>query len=217
MLNLIFRKLIKYTIIITIIISTLVLGNLYTYMRFTDERPIAELTFTPVNNQEFDVHMRLGNFCGVKTYRLYGDDWRIDARFLKWKSWATLFGADSLYRIERLSGRYAKIEDENTKPRSAYNINTNSTIELGELAEKYSKLFPMVDTLYGSSTYEKMDRNLVFTVYRAQSGILVREQQKAPETVYLNCLPNKSIIKNSIIKVDQSLASAIEFITIHYL
>ena len=210
MLKIIIKKLAKYTVLIAIILSALVLGNLYTYTRLTDEEPIAQLTFIPIDKQEFDVNIRLGNFCNTKTYRLYGDEWRLDARFLKWKSWATLFGADAMYRIERLSGRYSKIEDEKTKHHSAHQINTDSTLELGAFAEKYGESLPIVDTLYGSSAFEKMDPNLKFTVFRAQSGILVREITRDSSDSSEHCLNNKSIVKNTIIKVDQSLASIIE-------
>ena len=213
MLKLIIRKLIKYSLIVAIIFAILVLGNVYTYTRLTDEEPIAQLVFTPINEQEFDASLRHGNFCESKNYRIHGDEWRIDARFLKWKSWATLFGANAMYRIERLSGRYAKIEDENSKIHSAHEINTDSTLELGELAEQYSKALPMIDTLYGSSAYEKMEPEKLYTVYRAQSGILVREHQQKSDAPNQNCEKEESIVKNTITRVDQSLAAILKIIS----
>ena len=215
MLKLIIRKLIKYSLVVVIIVAILVLGNVYTYTRLTDEEPIAQLVFTPVNAQEFDASLRLGNFCETKNYRIHGDEWRIDARFLKWKSWATLFGANAMYRIERLSGRYAKIEDENSKIHSAHEINSDSTLELGELAEQYSKALPMIDTLYGSSAYEKMEAEKLYTVYRTQSGILVREHQENSDAPHQNCVKEESIVKNTIIKVDQSLASVLNSLRLY--
>lgn len=217
MLKLIIRKLIKYSLIVVIIAAILVLGNVYTYTRLTDEDPIAQLVFTPINAQEFNASLRLGNFCEAKNYRIHGDEWRIDARFLKWKSWATLFGADAMYRIERLSGRYAKIEDENSKIHSAHEINTDSTIELGELAEKYSSSFPMIDTLYGSSVYKKMESKKLYTVYRTQSGILVREHEQISDTPNQNCVKEESIVKSTIIKVDQSLASVLNSLRFYFI
>jgi len=190
-------------------VTMLVLGNVYTYTRLTDEEPIAQLIFTPVNAQEFDASLHLGNFCESKSYKIYGDEWRIDARFLKWKSWAILFGADAMYRIERLSGRYTSIEEENFKIHSAHEINRDSTLELGEIAEKYSESFPMIDTLYGSSAYEKMKLNTLFTVYRTHTGIFVREQSYATDIPQFTCVNKKSYWKDSILFFDQHIASLI--------
>ena len=209
MLKFIIRNLFKFSLVVAIIVSILVLGNVYTYTRLTDEEPIAQLMFTPINSQEFYASLRLGKFCESKSYRIYGDEWRIDARFLKWKSWATLFGADAMYRIERLSGRYTTIEDENSKFHIAHQITSNSTFELGELAEKYSKVLPMIDTFYGSSAYEKMKLGTLFTVYRTHSGIFVREQTYTSDIPQFNCDNKKSYWKGSILFIDRYIASLI--------
>ena len=109
-------KVLKLLFLVVFIVSFLVLGNLYTYKRFIAEKPIAQVSFTKVKFQEYDALLRLGDFCEENIYRLYGDQWRIDSHFLKWKSWATLFGLDAMYKLDRLTGRYANIDDENTKP-----------------------------------------------------------------------------------------------------
>ena len=197
-------KLLVITLFITLFLA---LGNLYTYKRFIVEKPIAQLTFTAVNPQEYDATLRLGNFCEDSTYRLYGDEWRIDSQFLKWKSWATLFGLDAMYRIDRLSGRYADINDENTKHHSAHELNSSSTVDLSKLAERYNHKFPPVDTVYGSSAYEKMQPDTLYTVFVNQSGILVREQNNIESPSQNNCVEGKSQWKNTIIKLDQKLAA----------
>ncbi len=210
MFRFISRTVFKFTIIALIILSFLVLGNVYTYQRLTDEKPIVQLRFIPVQQQEFDALLRLGEQCEEKIYRLYGDEWRIDAQFLKWKSWTTLFGVDAMYRVDRLSGRYIDIEDENTQAHSAHELKQSSTIDLSQLAEQYDNKFPPIDTVYGSSAYEKMTPETIFTVYRTQSGIIIREhgQDKAEES----CIDDESIWKNTILKMDQKLAALIHSI-----
>lgn len=207
MFKLIFRNILKVIFISFIFLLFLILGNLYTYKRLTDEEPIAQLAFTPINSQEFDASLRLGNFCEEETYKIYGDEWRIDAQFLKWKSWAALFGVNPLYRIERLSGRYSEIQDENSKHHSAHEIKPITTLNLSKLAENYDHKFPFLDTVYGSSAYEKMKAETIFTVFRTQSGILIREQAKSTAMRNNNCVKGKSVWKDTILKMDQSLAS----------
>jgi hypothetical protein len=187
-----------------------VLGNLYTYKRLIAEKPIAQLTFTPINNQIFDASLRLGNFCEEKTYRVYGDEWRIDSQFLKWKSWATLFGLNAMYRIDRLSGRYLNVEDETTKQHSAHELKTNSTLDLAKVAERYKNKFPPVDTVYGSSAYEKMQENTLFTVFVTQSGILIREQDLLTTPQKNECVAGESQWKETVLKLDQKLVDLIQ-------
>lgn len=200
-------KVLKLLLIGLLIVSFLAMGNLYTYKRFFAEKPIAQLTFTAVNFQEFDAALRLGNFCEENIYRLYGDEWRIDSQFLKWKSWATLFGLDAMYRIDRISGRYANVEDANTKQHSAHELKTSSTVDLSKLAERYKHKFPPVDTVYGSSAYEKMQANTLYSVFVNQSGILVREQNIGESPAQNNCVEDKSRWKDTIVMLDQKLAA----------
>ena len=202
-------KVLKLILLVILILSFLVLGNLYTYKRLTAERPIAQLTFTPVSNQVFDATLRLGNYCEEDIYRIYGDEWRIDSQFLKWKSWATLFGLNAMYRIDRLSGRYANIDDENTKNHSAHELKTSSTLDLSKLAERYNNNFPPVDTVYGSSAYEIMQANTLYTVFVSQSGLLIREQSTADISEQNNCVTGNSKWKDSIVMLDQKLAKII--------
>ncbi len=202
-------KVLKLLIIISLVLAFLVLGNLYTYKRLIAEKPIAQLTFTPVSNQEFDATLRLGNFCEESIYRIYGDEWRIDSQFLKWKSWATLFGLNAMYRIDRLSGRYSNIEDENTKNHSAHELKTTSTLDLAKVADRYKNKFPPVDTVYGSSAYEDMKPNTLYTVSVTQSGILIREHDQSTITQQIECDIGKSQWKDTIVGLDQKLVSLI--------
>ena len=205
-------KVLKLLLLIFVVLAFLVLGNLYTYKRLTAEKPIAQLTFTPVSNQEYDATLRLGDFCEVNTYRIYGDEWRIDSQFLKWKSWATLFGLNAMYRIDRLSGRYVNIDDENSKIHSAHDLKVLSTLDLSMLAERYNNKFPPVDTVYGSSAYEKMKLNTLYIVSMTQSGILIREKELTTNAQPDECISSKSQWKDTIVKLDNKLASFIRSI-----
>ncbi len=208
MLKLITKKLLKLSVLVLLVLAFLTLGNLYTYKRLTLEKPIAQLTFSQINNQEFDATLRLGNSCEENIYKIYGDEWRIDSQFLKWKSWATLFGLDAMYRLDRLSGRYANISDENSKLHIAHELKTNSTLDLSKLAEQYDNRFPPVDTVYGSSAYEKMLPDVLYTVFLTQSGILIREKELSAANIKDNC-DARSKWKNAVVMLDQKLASLI--------
>ncbi|WP_447971390.1 hypothetical protein [Nitrospira sp. M1] len=212
MFTLIVRSVLTLSLVVLLMLTFLVLGNIYTYSRLTHEKPIAQLTFTPVNVQEFAASLRLGDFCEQENYKIYGDEFRLDAQFLKWKSWATLFGFNAMYRIERLSGRYANIEDENTKIHIAHELKSSSTLNLSQYADRYNtKLLP-VDTVYGSSAYKKMKPGVLFTLFRTQSGILIREQDLTTATEQSNCVSGQSLWKDTIVMLDQKITSLVHTI-----
>lgn len=150
--------------------------NLHTFNRLTDEAPIAKLRFVEMSPQHWSVELRTGDFCQPRHYRLDGDQWRLDARFLKWKPVANLFGLDAMYRIERLGGRYSNVNDENSHKPQAHDIGDKPALDLTDyLDEKWLSWSP-VDTLFGSSVYESIDPAYEYTVFRSQSGLLVRRQ-----------------------------------------
>jgi hypothetical protein len=155
--------------------SLLLLSNFYTYHRLTDESPIAELRFVGSAPGVYQATITYGDFCTPERYTLHGDQWRLDAMFLKWRAWANLLGMDSMYRIERLGGRYREVGEENAAMPHAYALHEESVIDLAGILASYEGLFSPVDTLYGSSVYDDMDPAFVYRVFRGQSGLLVRK------------------------------------------
>ena len=155
----------------------LVGSNLYTFHRLTDESPIAELRFRKTGSQEYEATIAYGDFCHPEKHLLYGDQWRMDAQFLKWRSWANLLGFDSMYRVERLAGRYLDVQDENTRRHLSYELYPEGQLDLILILDSYNGRLSPVDTLYGSSVYDAMQEDTLYRVYRAQSGLLVRKSE----------------------------------------
>lgn len=150
--------------------------NLYTFSRLTNEALIAKLRFSPVAAQEYQAELRSGDFCQPRHFKIFGDEWRIDARFLKWKPWANLLGMDAMYRLERLGGRYQTVQDENTRKHLVHDIARSPVVDLLQYADRSWAGWMPVDTLFGSSAYEHIDPAVEYRVYRTQSGILIRKE-----------------------------------------
>ena len=162
------------------LVAGLIVSNLYTYHRLTDEAPIARLQFEPMAPRQYAVELLTGDFCKPQRFTLYGDQWRIDARFLKWKPLANLLGLDAMYRLERLSGRYRDTAAENREPHQAWDIGLKPRVDLLDYVNRDWKYWSPVDTYFGSSVYEDIDPAYRYTVYRGQSGLLVRKEPLAP-------------------------------------
>lgn len=151
----------------------------YTYHRLTFESLIAELTFERTGAQVYQAHLATGDRCTVRTFELYGDQWRIDSQFVKWKSLGTLLGLDPLYRLERIEGRYRQVEEQNTRTKRAYALDDGSAVDLVSLTEAMGPFNFLFDASYGSSTYNTMDPEYVYQVYETSSGIMTRVEKRA--------------------------------------
>jgi hypothetical protein len=162
------------TTLLVVVLALLLASNLHTYHRLTDEAPIAELHFRRVAAQQYTATIAYGDFCHEEQYTLYGDQWRLDAQFLKWRPWANLLGFDALYRIERLGGRYLATGQENAGLHQVHRLYTAQRVDLPAVLARYHGVLSPVDTLYGSSVYDSMDEDVLYRVYRGQSGLLVR-------------------------------------------
>jgi hypothetical protein len=146
--------------------------NLYTYDRLTHESPVAEVRFQGIEPQHFWADVMIKN--NTKTLDLRGDEWQIDARVLKWHGTAVLIGFDTLYRLDRLSGRYWDLSKEKTGPRTVYSLSEEPGLDLWMIAKRYARWIPWVDAVYGSATYMPMVDGAHYTVSVSSSGLLAR-------------------------------------------
>jgi hypothetical protein len=152
--------------------------NLRTYQRLSFEQPAGELQFTRTGEREFN---------GVLTYpsgeranfALRGDEWQVDARVLKWRAFANVVGFDSSYRLERIGGRYTRIEDERTQVRTVYSLNPPQLIDPWDLAHRYRSWVPWLDALYGSATFLPMADGALYEIKVSQSGLIARPLNQA--------------------------------------
>ncbi len=146
--------------------------NLYTYDRLTHESKIAEISFREIGPQHFRAVVTFKNKGEILDLR--GDEWQIDARVLKWHGLAILIGLDTLYRLDRLSGRYRDITRERTGPRTVYGLSEEQGLDLWMTARRYARWIPWVDAVYGSATYMPMVDDASYTVSVSSTGLLAR-------------------------------------------
>jgi hypothetical protein len=170
-------------------VASLVGMNIQTYHRLSYERPVATLDLTQKGPQLFDAVLTEppteDEPKGVtQTYPVHGDEWRVEARVLKWRPWATVLGLDTQYQLDRLSGRYEDTQDELHGERSVYDLRPvqKSGVDLWPLARRYSRYAPVVDTLYGSGASMPMVDGGKYEVWITQSGLIARPANPAANT-----------------------------------
>jgi hypothetical protein len=164
--------------VLAAVCAVLVGTNLRTYQRLAYEQPAGELQLTKDGDRQFD---------GVLTYPdgqhasfpLRGDEWQVDARVLKWHAFANLVGFDAAYRLERISGRYSRLEDERTLPRTVYDLHAPGRVDPWELVHRYRSWVPWLDALYGSATFLPMADGALYEIKVSQSGLVARPLNQA--------------------------------------
>jgi hypothetical protein len=159
-------------------LAVLIGSNLRTYQRLSFEQPAGELQLSRSGERQFNAVLSYPS--GERAnFELRGDEWQVDARVLKWRAFANLVGFDAAYRLERIGGRYSKIEDERSQPRTVYNLNTAGRIDPWELIHHYHSWVPWMDALYGSATYLPMSDGALYEIKVSQSGLVARPLNQA--------------------------------------
>jgi len=159
-------------LVLSLLIMTISI-NFFTYDRLSHEVPATEVQFQERGRQHFWVYITLPH-TGAMAFDLRGDEWQLDARILKWHGIAFLFGFDTIYRLDRLSGRYRDIAQEKTAERTVYSLGENRGLDLWAIVQKYGRWLPWIDAVYGSATYMPMVDRGRYNVTISATGLLTR-------------------------------------------
>jgi len=166
------RLLFLLVVALAVLSATMTGAFFFAYQQLTDEHPVAIVQFEDVSNQPFSI-AKISEPDGslIGRFETYGDQWRIDARFIKMKYFFIAAGFPSRYRLDRFEGRYANINDQNTKLKVSHSLSDLSMVESFSILE-YT---PFADIAYGTSVFTDIAYDTVYTVYRSPTGLLVRE------------------------------------------
>jgi len=152
--------------------------SLLTYERLTHEQLAVEVMLSRVGERHYRATLTYPSR-RTQTFELRGDEWQIDARVLKWRGLANIAGFDTVYRLERIGGRYGDIESELRAPRTVHALNEPARIDAWELARRYNTYVPWVDALFGSAAFLPMADAALFQVRVSQSGLVARPLNQA--------------------------------------
>jgi hypothetical protein len=165
-------------LILLSVVAALIAGSLLTYQRLSFEQAAGELQLTRTGDREFNASLTYPSGARA-SFALRGDEWQIDSRVLKWHAFANLVGFDTVYRLERIGGRYTRVEDERSQPRSVYSLNPPQLIDPWDLVRRYHSWVPWMDALYGSATFLPMADGALYEIKVSQSGLVARPLNQA--------------------------------------
>ena len=161
------------TVLLVTAVAVLVAANLYTYARLTHEQEAARVSMRQLGERHYVLSVQPKGE-PPRHFELRGDEWQMDARVLKWRAMGNLLGFDTLYRLERLSGRYGSVAAERAGPRTVHDLSEETSLDLWSLVRRHHAYVPFADALYGSAVYVPMSDGAEYTVSVSASGLLVR-------------------------------------------
>jgi hypothetical protein len=144
------------------------------YRAFTHEEVAAHLTVRPLGPQRFETTVRFGDGREA-VYQVAGDEVYVDAHILKWHPYMNLVGLHTAYELDRVGGRYRKIEQERSATRTVHSLAEDKQVDLVGLRQRYEFLAPLVDAQYGSATFVPVSEPAEFEVRVSTTGLLMRK------------------------------------------
>ena len=158
--------------------GSLLASALLGYRRLTTETTLVELQARQLAPQRYAVRIEFpdGSHRGIE---LAGDQWQLDARVVKWEPRAVVLGAPPLYRLDRISGRYADVAEERTSERSVVSLDNDNPLDLLDLKRRFPQWLPWVDADYGSGAYLPLVDGGEYRVSLSPAGGLVARPANA--------------------------------------
>jgi len=143
------------------------------YRGMIHEETAAVVKLEPAGPHSFTAQFRFADGREA-SFRLEGDELYVDAHILKWKAIANFFGLHTAYELDRVGGRYSRLEDEKSKPRTIYSLGQEKPWNLFDLRRRYSFLKPLLDAEYGSATFIAAKKKMEVEVQVSTTGLLIR-------------------------------------------
>ncbi|MES9863022.1 MAG: hypothetical protein ABW157_00065 [Candidatus Thiodiazotropha sp. LLP2] len=146
----------------------LLLMNIQTYVQLTKEIDLVEVNISEITNQGATVKLVIDG--RQSNYLIAAEEWRLDAKFIKWKPWFTVLGKEPIVRLETLSG---KLNRKSQNEEQIYHLSSEID-QLDGLLSYLIDRFGILDVMYGSSVYMPIREGARFRVSASHSGLIAR-------------------------------------------
>lgn len=142
------------------------------YHRLVAEAPVATVSVRAFAPQQWALRIDLADGTH-ESVQLAGDDWQLDARVIKWTPRAVVLGAQPVYRVERVSGRWRDVTKAQSQAPSVAAVGGEGALDLWQLRQQFPHWLAWIDADYGSAAYMPMLDGARYEVTLAAAGGLV--------------------------------------------
>jgi len=170
--------LLGFAVLLLGVLAAVVAASLHGYSRLTREQEAARVELRALGPKHFALALQVPG-AAPRNFELRGDEWQIDARVLKWQGLGVLLGFDTVYRLDRVSGRYADAAEDQAAPRTVHALAAEPGIDMWLVLRRYHDYLPLADALYGSAAYVPLAEGATYVVSVSASGLVVRPANEA--------------------------------------
>lgn len=149
------------------------------YQALVKEEVAAWVRVEPAGPERFTAKFRFPDG-RTATYLLAGNELYVDAHILKWKPVANLLGLHTQYELDRVAGRYRRLEEEQARVRTVYPLARSKPFDMFDLRHEFEALSPLLDAEYGSASFVPADRSMEWELRVSTSGLLFRPSNSSP-------------------------------------
>lgn len=158
----------------------LIAWDVTTYRPLNHGTPLASLTFQADGQQRYQVKLQEGQ--NTRLVTLEGDLWQLDLRALHWKGLAALIGLEPGYRLERLSGRYLAVEQQDQALRPYVQLgHSRAGVDFWAWLQRCQCAPLMLEAQLRRVSYLPITDGAVYTVEMAPTGLLAKPASVAAE------------------------------------
>src|SRR5205807_3105286 len=147
-----------------------------TYLGLTGNIKVAQIrASSPVPHQmsvELVLYDTNGHQLSDHTYTLQGDEWMLQADFIKFPTWLNVLGFHSGYKITRLEGLYQDPKLESNAKHSVVELNGGEDGFFTTMRTQKFWFSPFVDAYYGNAAFALADGT--YDVFASQDGLFAR-------------------------------------------
>lgn len=154
-------------------LGVMVLLSYLSYSRLVEEQHVSRILFSRLSPDEYRARLMIAGELD-RFFVLRGDEWQLDAKIVTWKAPMTVLGLDPIFKLDRLSGRYADVARERTELRTVHALATDMPTDLWQFAQRFPFLLPGVDAHYGTATYVPMADGAQFDVSLSRDALVAR-------------------------------------------
>jgi hypothetical protein len=160
-------------LILGVVVLAFMALDIYSYRQLQSEQNIATISFRSLGPQQYSAVF--ADASGKQqVFELYGDQWQLDSRIIKWDGLLSRMGMKTGYRLDRISGRYLLLDDERTKERRVYTISQSTAgVDVWNWLKDF-EIDSVVDARYGNSTFLPMVDGGQYQISVSTTGLLAR-------------------------------------------
>ncbi len=154
--------------------AILVSQDMLSYRNLAVEQHLATVFVTEQPGEGFNLRLDIDGQAMPYSFPIYGDEWRLEARILRWDTALARLGLHNLVRLERLSGRYRDPQRESIALRSVHPLPSDEWLDSWNFISGQRFIWRWVEVEFGNGVYAPLRDGAVYSVYLGRSGMYLK-------------------------------------------